>query len=75
MGSTLSSRVLILGIDGSGKTTFLNKFQNPKQNISAEPTASFNEHDVKFGGLKVNVLHVLAYRVSSTFGTSLERRV
>lgn len=48
----------MLGLDGAGKTTFLNKVQNPKKNIDAEPTESYTTMDVKFKGVRLNVWDV-----------------
>lgn len=58
MGGTIQSRILILGLDGSGKTTFLNKVMEPKKDIAVEPTESYTQNDVKFKGIKFNVWDV-----------------
>ncbi len=58
MGGTVASRILILGLDGAGKTTFLNKVKDAKKDIAVEPTESYTENDVKFKGIKFNVWDV-----------------
>jgi ADP-ribosylation factor protein 6 len=58
MGGSTQSRILVLGIDGSGKTTFLNRVENPKKDIDATPTESYETRDVKLSGVKFNVWDV-----------------
>lgn len=58
MGGAVQSRILILGLDGAGKTTFLNKIKDPKKDIVAQPTESYEQNDVKFKGVKFNVWDV-----------------
>lgn len=56
--SALHSRILVLGIDGAGKTSFLNKFQNPDQETPVEPTEAYVIRDLKVKGVKFNVWDV-----------------
>jgi len=58
MGGAVQSRILILGLDGAGKTTFLNKVKDPKKDIAAVPTESYEVNDVKIKGVKFNVWDV-----------------
>eukprot|EP01128_Nolandella_sp_AFSM9_P008473 TRINITY_DN5189_c0_g1_i1.p1 TRINITY_DN5189_c0_g1~~TRINITY_DN5189_c0_g1_i1.p1 ORF type:complete len:182 (-),score=58.22 TRINITY_DN5189_c0_g1_i1:422-967(-) len=58
MGGSVQSRVLVLGLDNAGKTTFLNKAQFPKKDIDAQPTESYQVLDVKVKGVKLNVWDV-----------------
>lgn len=58
MGGSVQSRILILGLDGAGKTTFLNKVKDPKKDIAAVPTESYEVNDVKIKGVKFNVWDV-----------------
>jgi len=58
MGGSTQSRILVLGLDGAGKTTFLNRVENPKKDVAAEPTESYTTHDVKLQGVKFNVWDV-----------------
>eukprot|EP01128_Nolandella_sp_AFSM9_P012245 TRINITY_DN9093_c0_g1_i1.p1 TRINITY_DN9093_c0_g1~~TRINITY_DN9093_c0_g1_i1.p1 ORF type:complete len:181 (-),score=71.14 TRINITY_DN9093_c0_g1_i1:236-778(-) len=58
MGGSQQSRVLVLGIDGAGKTTFLNKVEHPKSDLATEATESYKVLDVKFKGVKFNVWDV-----------------
>jgi len=58
MGGSQHSRILVLGIDGAGKTSFLNRVQNPKKDVAVEPTESYETHDVKLSGVKFNVWDV-----------------
>eukprot|EP00028_Trichosphaerium_sp_Am-I-7-wt_P002612 CAMPEP_0168528706 /NCGR_PEP_ID=MMETSP0405-20121227/13418_1 /TAXON_ID=498012 /ORGANISM="Trichosphaerium sp, Strain Am-I-7 wt" /LENGTH=186 /DNA_ID=CAMNT_0008552181 /DNA_START=16 /DNA_END=576 /DNA_ORIENTATION=- len=55
MGGAVHSRILVLGIDGAGKTTFLHKYMNPKQDISVEPTEAYKIYNLKVKGVKFNV--------------------
>jgi small GTP-binding protein len=57
--STASSRILVLGIDGAGKTSFLNKYENQGgAEIDVQPTDGFIVKDVKVKGVKLNVWDV-----------------
>lgn len=57
--STASSRILVLGIDGAGKTSFLNKYENPGgAEVDVQPTDGFIVKDVKVKGVKLNVWDV-----------------
>jgi len=57
--STSSSRILVLGIDGAGKTSFLNKYENPGgAEVDVQPTDGFIVKDVKVKGVKLNVWDV-----------------
>eukprot|EP01097_Dermamoeba_algensis_P000230 TRINITY_DN1082_c0_g1_i2.p1 TRINITY_DN1082_c0_g1~~TRINITY_DN1082_c0_g1_i2.p1 ORF type:complete len:188 (+),score=49.99 TRINITY_DN1082_c0_g1_i2:119-682(+) len=56
--SALQSRILVLGTDGAGKTTFLNKYENPNQDIAATPTQAYVVRDIKLKGVKFNVWDV-----------------
>lgn len=58
MGGATQSRVLVLGIDDAGKTTFLNKVEHFKSDLATEPTQSYRTLDVKFKGVKFNVWDV-----------------
>eukprot|EP01125_Pyxidicula_operculata_P004754 TRINITY_DN1775_c0_g1_i1.p1 TRINITY_DN1775_c0_g1~~TRINITY_DN1775_c0_g1_i1.p1 ORF type:complete len:138 (-),score=15.98 TRINITY_DN1775_c0_g1_i1:369-782(-) len=58
MGGSLSSRILLLGIDNAGKTSVLNKIEFPKQDVEVEPTASYDIRDVTFKNVKFNVWDV-----------------
>lgn len=58
MGNSLHSRILVLGIDGAGKTTFINKIEHPNQNIAVTPTEAYKVHDIKIKGVKFNVWDV-----------------
>lgn len=58
MGGSTQSRILVLGIDGAGKTTFLNRVENAKKDVAAEPTESYETRDVKLDGVKFNVWDV-----------------
>jgi len=58
MGGAQQSRILILGLDGAGKTSFLNRVKEPKKEIAAEPTESYTVNDVKFKSVKFNVWDV-----------------
>jgi len=58
MGGSVQSRILILGLDGAGKTTFLNKVKDPKKDLVATPTESYEVNDVKINGVKFNVWDV-----------------
>eukprot|EP01098_Paradermamoeba_levis_P001272 TRINITY_DN1142_c0_g1_i1.p1 TRINITY_DN1142_c0_g1~~TRINITY_DN1142_c0_g1_i1.p1 ORF type:complete len:183 (-),score=64.23 TRINITY_DN1142_c0_g1_i1:151-699(-) len=54
----IHSRILVLGIDGAGKTTFLNKYENPSEDISTTPTQAYIVRDIKVKGVKFNVWDV-----------------
>lgn len=57
--SNTSNRILVLGIDGAGKTSFLNKYENPGgAEIDVQPTDGFIVKDVKVKGVKLNVWDV-----------------
>lgn len=56
--SPLHSRILVLGIDGSGKTRFLNKYEHPNQDIKTDPTEAYVVRDLKVKGVKFNVWDV-----------------
>lgn len=61
MGSSqsISSRILVLGIDGAGKTSFLSKYENPGEaQEQVQPTDGFIVKDVKVKGVKLNVWDV-----------------
>ena len=58
MGGATPSRILVLGIDGAGKTTFLNKIEKPKMDKATEPTESYEQRDMKQGGLAFSVWDV-----------------
>eukprot|EP01122_Echinamoeba_exundans_P015070 TRINITY_DN7004_c1_g1_i1.p1 TRINITY_DN7004_c1_g1~~TRINITY_DN7004_c1_g1_i1.p1 ORF type:complete len:180 (+),score=67.67 TRINITY_DN7004_c1_g1_i1:62-601(+) len=58
MGNVIHSRILVLGIDGSGKTTFLNKFEKPDEDVPTQPTDAYVVRDVKVKGVKLNVWDV-----------------
>eukprot|EP01121_Diplochlamys_sp_Union-15-3_P009298 TRINITY_DN252_c0_g1_i1.p1 TRINITY_DN252_c0_g1~~TRINITY_DN252_c0_g1_i1.p1 ORF type:complete len:188 (-),score=46.09 TRINITY_DN252_c0_g1_i1:65-628(-) len=58
MGNKLHSRILVLGIDGAGKTTFLNKYEHPKEDIATQPTESYKIRDMKVKSVKFNVWDV-----------------
>lgn len=56
---SISSRILVLGIDGAGKTSFLNKYENPGEaQEQVQPTDGFIVKDVKVKGVKLNVWDV-----------------
>jgi hypothetical protein len=58
-GHSTSSRILVLGIDGAGKTSFLNKYENPGgAEVDVQPTDGFIVKDVKVKGVKLNVWDV-----------------
>jgi small GTP-binding protein len=58
MGNSLHSRILVLGIDGAGKTSFINRIEHPNQNIAVTPTEAYKVHDIKVKGVKFNVWDV-----------------
>lgn len=62
MGSSQSSapsRILLLGIDGAGKTSLLNKHENPGEaQEQVQPTDGFIVKDVKVKGVKLSVWDV-----------------
>jgi small GTP-binding protein len=58
MGGATPSRILVLGIDGAGKTTFLNKIEKPKMDKATEPTESYEQRDMKQGGIAFSVWDV-----------------
>jgi len=58
MGGSVHSRILVLGIEGAGKTAVLNKIQFPNQTIACSPTESYDIRDVKLKGVKFNVWDV-----------------
>ena len=56
---SIASRILLLGIDGAGKTSFLNKYENPGEaQEQVQPTDGFIVKDVKVKGVKLNVWDV-----------------
>lgn len=58
-GHSTSSRILVLGIDGAGKTSCLNKYENPgAADIEVQPSDGFVVKDVKVKGVKLNVWDV-----------------
>lgn len=57
-GSSIPSRILVLGIDSAGKTSFLNKFENPTVEVPVEPTEAYVIKDIKVKGIKFNVWDV-----------------
>lgn len=58
MGNVVRSRILCLGIDGAGKTAFIDKVQHPDQDIPTSPTDAYVVRDVKVKGVVLNVWDV-----------------
>jgi len=58
MGGATASRILVLGIDGAGKTTFVNKVEKPKMDKATEPTESYEQRELKVGGIAFSVWDV-----------------
>lgn len=56
--AALHSRILVLGIDGAGKTTFIQKVENPDKTPATSPTEAYQVHDIKIKGVKFNVWDV-----------------
>lgn len=70
MGGSVHSRILVLGIDGAGKTAVLNKIQFPTQTIACSPTDSYDIRDVKLKGVKFNVWDVSGKASTRSLWTS-----
>jgi signal recognition particle receptor subunit beta len=58
MGNVVRSRILCLGIDGAGKTAFIDKVQHPDQDIPTSPTDAYVVRDVKVKGVVLSVWDV-----------------
>jgi len=58
MGNRIVCRVLVLGIDGAGKTSFVNKIEDPDSSTPTTPTDAYKVRDIKFKGVKFNVWDV-----------------
>jgi len=54
----VQSRILVLGIEGAGKTAVLNKIQFPTQTIACSPTESYDIREIKRKGVQFNVWDV-----------------
>jgi len=48
-------RILILGLDGAGKTTIVHKLVNPEEVIQLVPTIGFNVETVEYKNVKLQV--------------------
>ncbi len=58
MGSSLSAKVLFLGLNGSGKTTVLKYMQDGPHNEEVKPSVGFNEYEIKYKNVKFNIFDV-----------------
>lgn len=52
--SEIKAKVLMLGLDGAGKTTILYKFKL-NETLSSVPTVGFNVEEVKYKNLKFTI--------------------
>ncbi|XP_049850071.1 uncharacterized protein LOC126320766 [Schistocerca gregaria] len=57
--SNVHSRILVLGIDGAGKTSFLERYEyGTVQDILVKPTEAYVIKDIKVKGMKLHVWDV-----------------
>lgn len=66
-GSNKELRILILGLDGAGKTTILYRLQIGEV-VTTKPTIGFNVETLSYKNLKLNVWVLVAKPVSGPIG-------
>jgi len=57
-GANIHGRILVLGTDGAGKTTFLNRYEHPQEDIPVKPTVAYKVRVFKVKGVTLNVWDV-----------------
>jgi len=58
MGQTLSSKLLIVGLDGAGKTNLLQYLEEGPNTTAPPKTTSFDTREIKYKGVKFAVFDV-----------------
>eukprot|EP01119_Soliformovum_irregulare_P012055 TRINITY_DN30_c0_g1_i1.p1 TRINITY_DN30_c0_g1~~TRINITY_DN30_c0_g1_i1.p1 ORF type:complete len:185 (-),score=48.81 TRINITY_DN30_c0_g1_i1:87-641(-) len=58
MGGSLSAKVLFIGLDNAGKTSFVTCLEEGAHDFDTKPTVGFDTKDVKYSGVRFTVYDV-----------------
>jgi len=58
MGSSLSSKLLFIGLDNSGKTSILNFLKEGPNSVVPKPSVGFETKEVKYKGVNFSIFDV-----------------
>eukprot|EP01114_Cavostelium_apophysatum_P000663 TRINITY_DN10606_c0_g1_i1.p1 TRINITY_DN10606_c0_g1~~TRINITY_DN10606_c0_g1_i1.p1 ORF type:complete len:183 (+),score=66.64 TRINITY_DN10606_c0_g1_i1:52-600(+) len=58
MGNAITSKVVIIGLSGAGKTNLLTFLEEGPNNANPPPSISFNDREVKFKNIKFTIYDV-----------------
>jgi len=58
MGSSLSAKILFIGLDGAGKTSLLTFLKEGPNDIAPKPSVGFETKEVKYKGVVMSIFDV-----------------
>eukprot|EP01103_Thecamoeba_quadrilineata_P001010 TRINITY_DN10893_c0_g1_i1.p1 TRINITY_DN10893_c0_g1~~TRINITY_DN10893_c0_g1_i1.p1 ORF type:complete len:179 (-),score=29.58 TRINITY_DN10893_c0_g1_i1:190-726(-) len=58
MGSSMSAKVLFIGLDGSGKTSLLTYLKQGPNDVAPKPSVGFDTKELKYKGVNMSIFDV-----------------